>query len=163
MKKSAFLIAAAVIATVLAGAARASDYINPRAGIKLFLPSCWHLTSELPSEIFFSCTGDEDLGAAVEIIKDAKLGDRSVIERIDLSNRVVTSDHTAARGGLRARRIDGKARSEGADLVFYSIALDPGGSRPVIQLAIWDTPDHARRPATHRDIERMLASFAPVH
>jgi hypothetical protein len=162
MRKSATLVIAAIAAALLPGPAWAGDYVNARVGAKLSLPSCWHLTDELPSEVFFSCTGSEDLGAAVEIIKDAKLADPGVVHRIDLSNRVVTVDRTMTSGGLRARRIDGKARSEGTDLVFYSISLDPGGGRPILQLAIWDTPEHARRPDVHHDIEHMLASLAPI-
>lgn len=159
MKKTMFSIAAAIL---LSAQAWAGDYVNDGKKFSVTLPECWHLTDELPMEVFFSCTGNEDLGAAVEIIKDAKLGDKRVIDRIDLTNRAVTLDRHTASHKMPARRIDGNAFSEGDKLTFYSISIDPGSGQPILQLSIWGPPESMKNRNFRKNLERMLASFTPT-
>jgi hypothetical protein len=155
-------VLAALAAAFLAVPAGAAEYVNSAKKFSLTLPSCWQLTSELPSEVFFSCTGNEELGAAVEILAaNTKLNDPAVVSRIDLSNRKVTKDVASMQAGLPARRIEGTARSEGQNLNFYAIAIQPA-TGPVIEVDIWATPADAKRPEMRKMIEAMLASFKPL-
>lgn len=156
-------IAVAAVAVALFGAsALPSDYVNEDKRFSLALPDGWHLTEDLPTEVLFNWTGHEDLGAAVEVLPaGTQLTDPQVVGRIDLSDRNVTRTIKRRQAGFPALRIEGTARSEGQDLLFYAIAIAPR-SGPTIELDVWVPPGEAKDRETHAVIEKLLAGLKPL-
>jgi hypothetical protein len=152
--------------------AKANLYINERVGFSVDLPNGWYGpqaggAGDLPREIYFhdpdANLEEFDFSGVVGVfLAGVDLNDAKVA-RIDATNFVVTNDVITTQAGFPARQIDGTAQEEnGSTLIIRSIAVDPGGGRPILQLVIWFPASATNRSDLQGEIQTALDTFKPI-
>jgi hypothetical protein len=145
-------------------AARSAQYRNDAGHFSIWLPDAWIVTQQ--GNRLDAHNPPDTVQVAVAPLKDADadLTDDDVADFVDdeIDAMRVTADRQMPVGNLQARHLEGTGKDEGDDIVFRAVAIDPGGTAPVIEALVYGEDKAMTHDQVQNAVEHILRSLRPM-
>jgi hypothetical protein len=140
-----------------------AEYRNEAGRFSIWLPNPWIVTQQGDRVVAHNPSDTVQVIAGPLKDHDADLTDEDVADFVDdeIDDMRVTADRQMPVGNLATRHLEGTGKDEGDDVVFRAVAIDPGGSAPVIEALVYGDNEAMARDQVQNAVAHILRSLRP--
>jgi hypothetical protein len=144
-------------------AAQSAQYRNDAGRFSVWLPDAWIVAQQ--GNRLDAHNPPDTVQVVVAPLKDgdADLTDEDVADFVDdeIDEMRVTADRQMPVGNLPARHLEGTGKDEGDNVTFHAVAIDPGGTAPVIEALVYGEDKAMTHDQVQNAVAHILRSLRP--